>query len=91
MMYPGMEMLSIRFFVILLESNPAAEIAVPINGEFIFILDARNEVVKIFPTFVFYTKIINDQREGDWPGCVFTKTWSLFALKVSVGGKALLE
>ena len=78
-------------FVILLESNPAAEIAVPINGEFIFILDARNEVVNIFPTFVFYTKIINDQREGDWPGCVFTKTWGLFALKVSVGGKALLE
>ena len=78
-------------FVIPLESNPTVEITVPIYGEFIFLLDACDEVVNIFLTFVFYIKIIDDQREGDGPGCVFPKTWGLFALKVSVGGKAFLE
>jgi len=74
-----------------LQSNPAVEFAIPIYGEFIFLLDARNEVVNTFLTFVFYAKNIVNQREGDGPGCVFPKTWGLFALKVSVGGKALLD
>ena len=74
-----------------LQSNPAVEFAIPIYGEFIFLLDACNEVVNVFLTFVFYAKIIDDQREGDGPGGVFPKTWGLFTLKVSVRGKAFLE
>ncbi len=74
-----------------LELNPAVEISVPIYGEFIFLLDAGDEVVNIFLTFVFYAEIIDGQREGDGPGCVFPKTWGLSALEVSVGGKAFLE
>ena len=88
---PGHGDVGHSLFVIPHESNPAVEIAVPIYSEFIFLLDAHNEVVNIFLTFIFYAKFIDNQREGDGPGCVFPKTWGLFALKVSVGGKALLE
>ena len=75
--------------VIPLESNCAVEISVPIYGEFIFLLDARNEVVNIFLMFIFYTKIIDGKREGDGPGCVFPKRF--VCTQSIMGGKAFLE
>ena len=46
--------------IIPLESNSTVEIDIPIDGEFIFFLDACNEVVNVLLTFIFYAKIIND-------------------------------
>jgi hypothetical protein len=77
--------------VIPFELNPAVEIAVPIYGEFIFFLDARNEVVNVLLTFIFYTKIINNQREGDGPVGVIQKTGGLFTLEVSIWSEEFLE
>ena len=48
-------------------------------------------MINVLLLFIFYAKIIDNQREDDGPGGVFPKTGGLFTLEVSMGGNVFLE
>jgi hypothetical protein len=77
--------------VIPFEVYDAAEVAVPIFGEFIFFVDALDKVVDILLTCIFHAKIVNDKCEGDGACRLLLEARSLLAFKISMGGKAFLE
>ncbi len=77
--------------VIPFEAYAAVEVTFPIFGEFIFVFNTLDKVVDTLLVHIFHAKFVDDKCERDGVCHVLPEAGSLFAFKISVGGKAFLE
>ena len=66
-------------------------LAFPIGCDFVVLFWYFFEVLCMFNSYVFYSKIAKDQCELDWSPIVFPQTWDKFALPVATFVETIFE
>ena len=78
-------------FVVPFQFYTAIQISHPIFSQLVLFFDAPNQVVNVLLHCVFYTEVINNQREQYWLGGMLPKTLGLFAFVVNMWGQPFSE
>ena len=71
--------------VIPFKLDAAVEISGPILGEFVFLLDACDEMLGMFFTNIFYAEVVDNQSERYRTRVMLPQARSIIALVVSMG------
>jgi hypothetical protein len=78
------------FIVVPIQFDAAVEVTCPIFGEFVFCFNIRDQVINVFLTLKFNSKIVDNKREGNQARGVFSEARCIGAFVISIGGKAYL-
>lgn len=64
--------------------DAAVLLGIPVNGDCVFGLESCDEMVGVFFSYIFDSKIVDYKAEGDWSGLVGKQSWSVLGLDVTV-------
>lgn len=56
-------------FIVPLKGDATVEFAIPVNLEFVVVLEHRNEVIGVVLSCVLYSKVVDCESKLCWTGC----------------------
>ncbi len=79
------------FVVVPLEGNATVEFTFPVTRRFVVFFESGVQVVGMLCADIFYSKIVDNQREHDGARVVFPQAMGVFGGRIPVGGKSFLQ